>query len=190
MKMNKRLLLIFLTIIVIAATVAFNFESFTGQAGRLSVLQKSLAAQPKGDGSVTVEPKEILAGEKISITIKPGDICIDNEITIYMEGRRLPVVRFDKPAKYKGSATGTSKYCEEATIKYKTWNSWEPGDYYVEVKELPMKMTGKIEARTKYYTDDFKIKEPMNYPKLIISYVGSLISNPQQVFGQRYIFRD
>ena len=189
--MDKKLLIMSLAVIIAAAIVFFNFEEFTGQAGRLTVLEKSLAAQPQGEGSVSVEPKVITSGEKIYITIKPGDRCIDNEITIYKKGKVLPAARFEKSAKYKGSTTGISKYCGEgeAIIKYKTWNSWE-GDYYVEVKELPQKVTGKIKSRTTYYTDDFEIKKAENYPKLIISKIGSLIDSPQKIFGQRYIFKD
>ena len=81
--MDKKLLIISLSIILVFTTVAFNFEKFTGQAGRLWVLQESLAEQCKGEGSVSVEPKIIEAGDKLYITIKPGDICIDNEIIIY-----------------------------------------------------------------------------------------------------------
>ena len=198
MKTDKKTLIIFLSIIIAMATIAFNFESFTGQAGRLWVLQESLESQSKGEGSVSVEPKVIEAGEKIYITIKPGDTCIDNEITIYKKDRKLPIIRFEKAAIYEGSnkgtsryqGTGTSKYCKEATIQYKTWNNWESGDYYVEVKELPKKMTGKIDARTKYYTDDFEIKESGSYPKVIFSEIGNIVSHPQKIFGQRYIFED
>ncbi|MBL7147277.1 MAG: hypothetical protein ISS82_00435 [Nanoarchaeota archaeon] len=188
--MDKKLLIISLSIILVFTAVAFNFEKFTGQAGRLWVLQKSLTAESKGDGSVEVEPKGIEAGDKIYITIKPGDVCIDNEITIYREDKVRPIVRFEKSNEYKGSSTGVAKYCEEAKIQYKTWNSWEPGEYYVEVKELPMKMTGNVKARTKYYTDDFEIVESGSYPKVILSKMGSLISNPQIIFGQRYIFEN
>ena len=190
MKTDKKTLIIFLSIIIAMATIAFNFESFTGQAGRLWVLQESLESQLKGEGSVSVEPKFIEAGEKIYITITPGDACIDDEITIYRKDRKLPIVRFEKPAKYKGSSTGTAKYCKEATIQYKTWNNWEIGEYYVEVKELPKKMTGKIDARTKYYTDDFEIKESVSYPKVIFSEIGNIVNHPQKIFGQRYIFKD
>jgi hypothetical protein len=188
--MDKKTIIITLSILIIAASVAFNFEEFTGQASRLTVLQESLAEQPKGEGSVSVEPKVIEAGDYIHITIKPGNTCIDNEITIYKTDRKLPVTRFKKSAQYKGSSTGTVKYCKEATIQYKTWNSWAEGDYYVQVKELPMKVTGKIKERTVYYTDDFKIKATESYPKIIISNIGDLISNPQKISGQRYIFKD
>ena len=188
--MEQKTLIITLSILIVVAAVAFNFEDFTGQASRLTVLQESLAAQPKGEGSVTVEPKVIEAGDYIYITIKPGNTCIDNEITIYKTDRKLPVTRFKKSAQYKGSSTGTTKYCKEATIQYKTWNSWAEGDYYVQVKELPMKVTGKIKERTIYYTDDFKIKASTTYPKLIITNKGDLISNPQIISGQRYIFQD
>ena len=53
-----------------------------------------------------------------------------------------------------------------------------------------MKMTGNVKARTKYYTDDFEIVESGSYPKVILSKMGSLISNPQIIFGQRYIFEN
>lgn len=189
--MEQKTLIITLSLLIIAAAVAFNFEEFTGKTYEsVTVLQESLAEQPKGEGSVSVEPKVITAGEYIYVTIKPGDRCIDNEITIYKTDKKLPVTRFKKSAQYKGSSTGTSKYCQEATIQYKTWNSWMEGDYYVQVQELPMKVTGKIKERTAYYTDDFKIKASESYPKVIISNVGDLISNPQIISGQRYIFQD
>jgi len=190
MKTDKKTIVIFLSIIIVLATVAFSFESFTGQAGRLWVLEESMKSQPKGEGSVTVEPAVIMAGEKIQITIKPGDICIDNEIQIYKEGRVRKIIEFKKSAQQEGGYTGVAKYCEEATIQYKTWNSWTEGDYYVQVRELPMKTTGKVESRTTYYTDDFKIKETKNYPKIIFSKIGSFISNPRTIFGQRYVFEN
>lgn len=188
--MEQKTLIITLSILIIVAAVAFNFEQFTGESTKLSVLQDSLTAQPKGSGSVSVEPKVIQAGEYIYITIKPGDTCIDNDISIYKTDRKLPVTRFKKSAQYKGSSTGTVKYCQEATVQYKTWNSWQEGDYYVQLRELPMKVTGKVNERTTYYTDDFKIKATESYPKIVISNIGDLISNPQIISGQRYIFHD
>lgn len=192
MKMEQKTLIITLSILIIAATVAFNFGEFTGQAGRITILQESLAAQPKGEGSVSVEPKTITAGEIIYITITPGNTCIDNDITIYREGQKIPVARFKKPAyTYMGrGSTGTSKYCQEATIQYKTWNNWKEGNYYVQVRELPMKVTGKIKERTTYHTDDFYIKSAESYQKVITSKIGDLRSNPQTISGQRYIFSD
>jgi len=186
--MEQKTLIITLSLLIVIAAVAFNFEEFTGQAGRINVLQESLTAQPKGEGSVSVEPKIVEAGEHILITIKPGDKCINNEITIYKTDRKIPVARFKKPAAYKGSSTGTAKYCQEATIKYKTMNSWTEGDYYVQARVLPMRVTGRITERITYYTDDFKIKTPAKYQKIIISDIGDLLSNPQLVSGQRYIF--
>lgn len=195
--MDKKTLLISLVLIIVIVTISFNFENFTGQAGRLWVQQESLTEQPKGEGSVSIEPKVITAGEQIYITITPGDTCIDNEITIYKKDRKLPVARFEKAfipssrdsARYQ--VTSSSKYCEEVTVQYKTWNNWEEGDYYVEVKDLPLtKMTGQIKARTTYYTDDFQIVSPTSYTRVIISKIGNLVRNPQIIFGQRYIFRN
>jgi len=188
MKIDKKIVLVSFVLLATLATVLFNLETFTGHSSRLSILYSSLNAESKGEGSISVYPTEITAGEKIYITISPGDKCINNEISIYKEGRDRPVMRFKKPAKYQGSYTGAAKYCAEATIVYKTWNSWEEGNYYVEMETLPMKVTGKIESRTTYYMADFKINEPSYYPKLIFSKVGDLISPPQIVFGQRYIF--
>jgi len=109
-------------LLLVVFVVAINFDKFTGQTVRR-------------DGKVTeitVFPKEIESGEKIYVDIKPGDFGAELEIHIRREGQSYSIARWEDKSQ------GFSRYKKEypLTTSYKTWGSWEEGEYFIKVEDI------------------------------------------------------
>lgn len=117
--------------IVLLAIIGFNFDGITGNA--------SLNLVP----DITIYPKDITAGEIISIKVKPNSACVDPEISLYFSG-----VNSDSSVTSSGGrkATVTQKggfsICKNSkqildpdgtfTVTYQTRPDWD-GQYYAKI---------------------------------------------------------
>lgn len=134
MKINKKNIFFIVVILLLLFVVVINFDRFTGKAVR----------SPGAVTEIEVFPKEITAGEKIYVFIEPGAYGAELEVGIYGGEKSYALAR------WKDQSQGFSKYKKgyPTTISYKTWGSWEEGEYIIKVKDIG---TGK------YIEDNFFI---------------------------------
>jgi hypothetical protein len=83
--------------------------------------------------TVKVSPNVISAGDYVNVNINPGIRCAEKTIKIYKEGRTPVRAIFDR--KQTGPLSGY-RYCTPYVASYKSKSIWEPGSYYVLVKDV------------------------------------------------------
>ena len=116
---NKKNIFFASVLLLAVFVVAINFDKFTGESVRRA-------------GKITeieVFPKEILAGEKIYVNVMPGAHCTDLEAGVYKKGKNYAIARWRE-------IIGHTNYCDPITIDYKTWSSWEEGEYRVKMRDI------------------------------------------------------
>jgi hypothetical protein len=121
---NKRNVFFGVVLLLIVFIVAVNFDKFIGE----SVRRVGKATE------ITAFPKEILPGEKIYVEIIPGGNCAELEVGIYKKDKSYTLARWKE-------IMGHSRYCKPINVSYKTWGSWDEGEYIVKVKDIG---TGKF----------------------------------------------
>lgn len=117
--MKEKNVLVLVVVILLAAVIITNFDIITGK-----VIKKTGNVT-----SISVTPKTITAGEQIYVHIAPGERCAWRIIEILKVPRSHRITAFEKTA-------ASSRYCKPMTVNYKTWSSWEPGEYYVSIKDI------------------------------------------------------
>ncbi len=130
MELSKKNLIIISTLVLVVVLVLFNLEMFTGDATR----QTMTTAQ--------VTPSKIKAGDYVRVQVTPGARCADKKIKIYKEGKPYLFASFERE---KIEPRGGSRFCNPTVAVYKSWASWEKGNYYVMVKDIASNKDVKVQ---------------------------------------------
>ncbi len=132
---NEKKIVIGALLILLITMVSFNFLGFTGY----NISEDSKITR------IIISPKEIRAGEDLTIKIIPGKSGVNRYINFYQG-----TIRKGK----SGSICVSGYRCSEPiTIVYPTSSAWEPNNYYAQVFDY---YSGN------YIRADFKVTYPYN----------------------------
>jgi len=142
--MSKRAVISAILVLVICATVAYNFDDIlTG-----FVTKDKLT-------SVSVIPNQIYAGQSINIKIMPGSNGARKYVTFHTYPSNLrkamTIWCYGERDCLTGQCFSAFKCMEPRSITYKTSDTWSPGIYYARVYDYNKK---------DYVAGTFEVLEP------------------------------
>ncbi len=129
MELNTKNIVIGSTLLLVFVLVLFNLDLFSGNASRELTGSKELDIVT----TVSVVPEVISPGEYLNVHITPGSKCTDKTIRVYKEGRNYAIASFERS---QLGRFGGYRFCKPTIASYKTSTSWEPGKYYVLLKDI------------------------------------------------------